>query len=57
MHARTEKKHKDRRIVQTNRIEKESLEEGDYYKTRGLRTHKSLGQQVHYESPLGDGQP
>lgn len=29
------------------RIEKESLEEGNDYKTRDLGAHKSLGQQAH----------
>ena len=29
-----------------NRIEKESLEEGDYYKSTDLRAPKSLGQQL-----------
>ena len=43
-------KHKNSQTVQMNRIEKESLEEGDYYKSTDLRAPKSLGQQLHSDS-------
>ena len=49
------KKDKVRQIVQMGRIEKESLEEGDDYKTRDLGACKSLGRQTH--SPSRGWQP
>ena len=53
--AKKKKKDKVRQIVQMGRIEKESLEEGDDYKTRDLRACKSLGRQTH--SPSRGWQP
>ena len=51
--AKKKKKGKVRQIVQMGRIEKESLEEGNDYKTRDLGAHKSLGQQAHPRAPPG----